>query len=124
MKERNLALAAIAAVAILVDCGGGGGGSTVAPATTTGGGTGTTISAPSGTLKATMKITVPAGAATSSNSRRIKMGPSNTQSIIFTLNQPTGAGLAPGTTQGPFGLTASSPGCTSSNAGVTCSLSI
>jgi hypothetical protein len=123
MKERSLALAAIAAVAILVDCGGGGGGSAVAPAPSTGGGT-TSIAAPPGTLKATMKITVPAGSATSSNSRRIKMIPSNTQSIVFTLVQSTGTGLAAGSVQGPFGLTASSPGCSSSNAGVTCSLSI
>jgi len=128
MKERSLALAAIAAVAILVDCGGGGGGgSAVAP--TSGAIVGATstpgLQAPAGTLKASMTITIPAAPSGSSSSRRIKMVPSNTKSIIFTLAQTNGTGLAPGTVQGPFGLTSTSPGCSvATNGNVTCTLSI
>lgn len=128
MKERNLALAALAAVAILVDCGGGGGGgSAVAPTGSTGGSVSTpsTLVAPAGTLKATMKITIPHATTSSSSSRKVKMIPSNTQSIVFTLVQTTGTGLAPGTVQGPFGLTATSPGCSADTLGnVTCQVPI
>ena len=129
MKERKLALAAMAAIAILVDCGGGGGGgSAVAPSAPAAGGSTpipTTVSAPAGTLKATMKITIPHATTSSSSARKIKMIPSNTQSVVFTLVQTDGTGLPNGTIQGPFGLTASSPGCSADAQGnVTCTLSI
>jgi hypothetical protein len=129
MKERtSLALAAVAVVAILAACGGGGGGSSAgAPAGITGapGTTAPTLVAPAGTLKATLNIRVPAGAATSSTSRSIKLVPSNTKAIVFSLLQTTGAGLAPGSVQGPFGLTATSPGCSQdAQSNVNCSLQI
>lgn len=129
MKQRHLAAlgaAAIAAAAVLAACGGGGGGSgSVAPGSniTNNAPAGGATTPAAGTLAYAFKITVPAGT-TQSTARHIKLVPSNTKSIVFTLNATTGTGTA-GSAQGPFGLTATSPGCSQDNAGnINCTLQI
>jgi len=116
IKERYVA--ALAVIAVLAACGGGGGGGSSSLPSSGGPGGSVVATAtpavsvtasPSGSLVASVSITLPKGTFASSVRRGQAIG-TGTQSIVFTLLQQNGA-AATGTPQ-PFGLTASSPGCT------------
>jgi hypothetical protein len=129
-----LAVVALAAAA----CGGGGGGGS-APGTSALPGTTTTTApiaavttpavqstlppAPAGYARASFSITVPKASGSSANGRRPAVVSSSTQSITFTLMQQNGASVT-GSTPQTFGLTATNSYCTTTAAGLTCSLQI
>ena len=128
VKERNLALAAVVAVAVLAACGGGGGGGSAPAPVGLAVGTATPIgaatsapTAPPGQLVASVSVTLPKGTFAQSVRRAQAIG-TGTQSIVFTLLQQNGPAVT-GSPQ-PFGLTASSAGCTvDGNSGnLTCGL--
>lgn len=115
---------AIALLAVLAACGGGGGG-TSAPVVPQNAATSPAANATAGaagTLKATLSLTVP-NAVTGQGVRRAQTVASGTQSITLTLLQTNGVATS-GTVQGPFALTASSPGCATGANGVTCTFQI
>jgi hypothetical protein len=110
IKERYLI--GLAVIAVLAACGGGGGGSTPS----------TGSSVPSGYARALFSLTVPGGSSSSSVRRAQYVAP-GTQSIELTLIQADGVAVS-STPLGPFNLTAGSPGCATTVAGLTCSFSI
>lgn len=131
MKKRSLL--AFLAIASLAACGGGGGsGSSIAPGTggaTPGNGSinvpaTAPPAAPAGSLKATLSIVIPtAGGVSSALSRRAQTVAVGTQSITMTLLKSNGT-VVTTAPQGPFPLTATSPGCTATSGSVTCRIQI
>ena len=126
-------LLGLAIVALAAACGGGGGGGsgapssiglTTSPTNAPGANAPATNSPlPAGYARASVSITVPKGTGSASNSRRAQNVGTGTNSITFTLLQQS-AGLASPSPQ-TFGLTATSPGCSTNTAGnLVCTLSV
>jgi hypothetical protein len=125
-------IAAIAAVALaVVACGGGGGGSTgsagsalpTAPAVVPTTAPATNAPLPNGYAVANVKVTIPAGSASSASSRRAQTVGAGTTSITFSLLELNGATAS--SAPQSYALTYGSPGCsTVVTAPLVCSLDI
>jgi hypothetical protein len=131
MKVQSIVALAVVALAAAACGGGGGGGGTTPAALPTSGGT-TTVTPTSSPVAAatatnaagaaaTFKIIVPASAS-SSISRRAQNIATGSNSITIQLIEAGGVPVT-GTAQ-TFGITATSPGCTTANSTITCTLSV
>jgi hypothetical protein len=124
IKERNvIALAGLTIIAVLAACGGGGGGGSSSVPGTGGGSSQATPTPGNVTGQGTVRFSISIPARTgSSTQRRAQFVDPNTESITLTLLQTNGAAVS-SAAQGPFNLTAGSPGCTTTGA-LVCTFSI